>query len=155
MLLINFFSVEIYRFLSSEAGIYLPPAHTVNIWHLRDLCANKRRLIKNNDVRVIALPFYDGISIEEILEFGSAHNHGEAMLALPSVRKEILRLPRAFIGNVMYTIIGEPFAQWVHARINARNQRIQQENDMTIEMNPDIAAIFRASTSASGKQSVL
>ena len=112
-LLINLFSVEIYRFLSSEAGIYLPPAHTVNIWHLKDLCSNKRRLIKCNEVRVIALPFYEGISIEEILEFGSSHGNGEAMLALPSVRKEILRLPRAFIGNVMYTIIGEPFSQWV------------------------------------------
>ena len=67
-------------------------------------------MIRNSEVRVIALPFYEGISIEEILEFGSSHGNGEAMLALPSVRKEILRLPRAFIGNVMFTIIGEPFA---------------------------------------------
>ena len=109
-LLTNFFSLEIYRLLSSEAGVYLPPAHTTNIWHLKDICANKRRLIRNSEVRVIALPFYEGISIEEILEFGSSHGNGEAMLALPSVRKEILRLPRAFIGNVMFTIIGEPFA---------------------------------------------
>jgi len=31
------------------------------------------------------------------------------MKALPIVKKEVLKLPRAYIANVCHTIIGDPF----------------------------------------------
>ena len=33
---------EIYRFLTVEAGIYLPPFQTVTIWHMKDLVAGDK-----------------------------------------------------------------------------------------------------------------
>ena len=36
---------EIYRFLASEANIYVPPMDNITIWHLRDLARGERRRI--------------------------------------------------------------------------------------------------------------
>ena len=33
---------EIFRFLSTECSVYLPPYETVTIWHLKDLAASKK-----------------------------------------------------------------------------------------------------------------
>ena len=33
---------EIYRFLATEAMVYLPPYETVTIWHLKDLATSTK-----------------------------------------------------------------------------------------------------------------
>ena len=33
---------EIYRFLTVEAGIFLPDYHTVTAWHMKDLCSGEK-----------------------------------------------------------------------------------------------------------------
>ena len=37
---------EVWRFATTEADIYLPSYETVTVFHIRDLLAGKRRLIK-------------------------------------------------------------------------------------------------------------
>jgi len=64
------------------------------VFHLRDLCSNKRRRIHCDDVKVIQLPHFKGLKIEELLGWAEQHNNGVAMQALPEVRQEILKLPR-------------------------------------------------------------
>jgi len=86
----------------------------VTIYHLRELADGKRRKIKCNDVKVIQLPYYDGLSIQDILEYATGYDNGKAMEALPIVQKEILKLPRAYIANVCHTIIGDPFQAWAN-----------------------------------------
>ena len=61
------------------------------------------------------------------------------MKALPLVEKEISKLPRAYIGNIMMTIIGEQFAHWVEERVKERNAKIKEEREMGLEMDPEIA----------------
>ena len=141
----------VYRFLASDVHVYLPPAHTVTTWHLRDLCSNNRRRINCADVRVIQVPYFENLSVEEFVAFAEAHQNQEAMRALPAVRSEILKLPRAYIANILRTVIGLEFAQWVQARVNARNQRVQDDREVGIYMDPAIEQIFRASTATSGK----
>ena len=62
---------EIYRFLTSEAHIYLPTYETVTIFHMRDIVAGRRRMIKQEDVKVTSVPFFDGLSIEKMLEWAA------------------------------------------------------------------------------------
>jgi len=139
---------EVYRFLSHDCGAYLSSYDTMTVWHMRDLVGNKRRLIKCKDVRTIQVPQFEGLSIDEMLAFGE--QYPEVMRALPSVRKEILKLPRAYIANVIHTLVGEPFAKWVGKRVTDRNKKVAVEEDM-IEMDPEILAIFQASNAVSGK----
>ena len=75
---------EVYRFLSSEARIYLPSYETVTIFHMRDLVADRRRLIKLDDVKVINVPYFEGLSIEKMLEW-AAKRPEKVMDALPMI----------------------------------------------------------------------
>jgi hypothetical protein len=140
---------EVYRFLSSEVHAYLPGYEALTVWHLRDLAASRRTIIKDSAVKVLAIPQFEGLAVDDLL--GYAQNYPAVLRALPIEEKEVLKLPRAYIGNVIYTLVGQPFANWVEERVTARNEKLADERDMMIEMDPAIAEIFRKSTSVSGK----
>ena len=99
----------------------MPGYENVTIYHLRDLVSNRRKIVKCEDVKVLQVPHFEHLSIEDMHEFASSHNGGAAMLALPESRKEVLRLPRAYIANVIYSETGEPFLEWMKQRVQARN----------------------------------
>jgi len=101
-------------------------------------------------VKVIQLPYYEGLTINDILQWAKRHNNGSAMKALPEVEKETLKLPRAYIANVIHTLVGDPFQAWADGRINERNERVVSDKDMAIELDPSVAAIFKASNAVSG-----
>ena len=48
-------------------------------------------------------------------------------------------------------MVGKPFYDWVDGKVEERNKKVISEANMGIEMDPDIAAIFKASTAVSGK----
>ena len=60
---------EIYRFLSSEFKCYLDSYQNMTIWHLRDLASGARMKILSSKVKVIAVPQFEGLTIENMLEF--------------------------------------------------------------------------------------
>ena len=99
---------EVYRFLSCDCGTYLSSYDTMTVWHMRDLVGNKRTRIKCKDVKTIQIPQFEGLTIDDLLAFGE--QYPEVMRALPSEKKEVLKLPRAYIANVIYTVVGQPFA---------------------------------------------
>ena len=67
------------------------------------------------------IPQYEGLTIETILE--RAKLVPEVMKRLPE-EKEIIKLPKQYLTNVIYTIVGEDFANWVRARIEERNAKV-------------------------------
>ena len=38
---------EVYRFLSTECGIYLAPLENMTVWHLKDISCSKKKKIKS------------------------------------------------------------------------------------------------------------
>ena len=60
--------------------------------------------------------------------------------------------PRQYIANICYTVIGEPFYDWVQTKIDSRNDRIMKEKQLGIEMDPVIYKAFMASNNVSGKR---
>ena len=73
------------------------------------------------------------------------------MRALPAKEEEILKLPREYIGNLIYTIVGEPFQEWVKDRVEQRNAKLKKEQKQDIEMDPEVLRIFQNSTSVGCK----
>lgn len=71
------------------------------------------------------------------------------MRALPAREGEIKKLPRAYLANVMYTIIGEEFRHWVEKKVKDRNEKHMLSQNMTIEMDPEVYKAFKASTHVS------
>ena len=43
------------------------------------------------------------------------------MKCLPMDEKEIRKLPREYIGNVIYTCLGQKFKDWVDDKVKERN----------------------------------
>ena len=69
---------------------------------------------------------------------------------MPIAEKEIKKLPRGYIANLIYTIVGQPFSDWVKQRVDARNQKVAEEGEHYIELDPEMAAIYQASNAVSG-----
>ena len=101
---------EVYRFLSSEVKAYLGEYDTMTIWHLRDIEAGDRTLIMSSDVKHISVPNYKDLTIEKMIQF--AKERPDVMKALPIV-EEIKHLHRQYLANVIYTLVGKPFMDWV------------------------------------------
>ena len=61
----------------------------------------------------LSVPSYDSLSVEKILTFLTAHD--AFWYCIPDVPLERRKLPRQWIINVAWTIVGQPFGQWVKA----------------------------------------
>ena len=110
------------------------------------MTAGKKSIIRNDNVKVITIPQYEGLKVERILEF--ARQYPIVFGYLP-VEKEIKKLTRSYVGNVIYTVVGEAFNDWVQEKVNDRHDKIKQSQSMMIDLDPEIAAIFQASQSVS------
>ena len=108
-------------------------------------------MLKCDQVNQINIPFYEGLNMEEILGFAAGFSNGVSMKALPLTEKERLKLPREYVGNVVFTIVGAPFQKWVDDRVVARNKKVTEDKDLSIHMDPEIAKLFRESTTVSRK----
>ena len=86
---------------------------------MRDLSAGRRRIIKNDEVKVINVPNYEGLTTDDMLKF--AKDYPIVGDALPLELREVDKLPRTYIANVIYTLVGEPFNLWIKAGIEVRN----------------------------------
>ena len=112
------------------------------------VCLNSSLVIKAKDIQVLNVPQYEGLSIDRILEKGQ--EHPQVVNYLPDER-DIERLPRSFIVNVTYTLMGEKFKSWVHEVIVERNNRIAENRKLIIELDPAVATAFRDSVNISSK----
>ena len=61
------------------------------------------------------------MTMDRILDFGLAYT--EVVDSLP-VMREIRKMPRAYVCNVIYTRVGEPFRKWVAKGCQDRNDRL-------------------------------
>ena len=119
------FLLQIYRFLTSEVRVFLPAFETVTIFHLRDLASGRRRIVKCEDVKVFQAPHYEGLTTNDMLAF--AADYPKVYQALPEEEREVKKLPRDYVTTLCYTLIGNPFIEWVESQINARNYSIQEK----------------------------
>ena len=60
-----------------------------------------------------------------------------------------MKFPRSYIGCVIYTIADAEFKLWVDERVKARNKKIAEQNQLLIELDPELAQIFAESTAIS------
>ena len=53
---------EVWRFIASEARVYVPPYPNVTIWHLKDLASGTKKAVHCDDVKVIYVAQYESVS---------------------------------------------------------------------------------------------
>ena len=72
---------------------------------------------------------------ESLLEWAKSYH--QIFNYLPD-KQDLDRVPRAWIANVIYTIVGDPFKEYVDAMIEQRNQALINKRDLGISMDPQI-----------------
>ena len=94
----------------------------------------------------LTVPHYEGLTVQDILK--NIGMKDDFRLYMPII-KEIPKLPKQFIINVAYSIIGDPFAKWVRSQIEMRNEKVTKQKDLLIAMDPLVAMAFQNSTAVS------
>ena len=107
---------------------------------MRDLASKKRKKIYCDDVKVFQVAQYKGLRIEDMLEF--AEDYPDVALALPLEPREILKLHRDYISTLIYTLVGDPFSDWVEEQTKTRNKYVEDKQDMHVHLDPEIAQIL-------------
>ena len=102
------------------------------------------------DIQVLFAPHYKGLKIQSFLEEG--YKDPNVKHYLPD-QKDLYRLPRQYIVNIIYTLIGQPIKDFVNKFIRKRNDEIAQNRNLLIALDPQIAAAFKASINISSKYS--
>jgi hypothetical protein len=57
------------------------------------------------------------------------------MIHLP-ILKELEKIPKQWLCNLLYSVIGDDFARWVSERIKERNERVTVLRDLNINIDP-------------------
>jgi hypothetical protein len=113
------------------------------------LAAGKRLLVKSKNIKEIHIPLYTGLAVSDLLEFGM--KHPQVRQALPVEPREVDKLLRKYVGNLIYTLVGTPFQDWVEDVIQERNRKLVAERNLAVEMDPEVYKVFMASTSVSSE----
>jgi hypothetical protein len=142
----NLLILKIYRLISYEYKLYLPAIQIVSIAFLKHILASKKISIHLDKVRPINVPFYSGLSIEKIPDFGG--KYVDVQNAFPD-KNEKLKFECTFICNVINSLVGKDFQQWLDDKVNEWNKKVAVEGDKIIELTPIIAAVFQNSTAIS------
>jgi hypothetical protein len=61
------------------------------------------------------------------------------------------KLPKQWITNVAYAVLGDIFSGWVKSQIEERNSKVALKGNLHIELDPEIHAAFLASSAVSRK----
>ena len=81
--------------------------------------------------------------------FAKGWGQGQIMQYLPELETDILKFPRAYIASIIYTIADQEFKAWAQARIQERNRKVAEKNDLNMGIDPELKAFFVASTAVS------
>lgn len=60
-----------------------------------------------------------------------------------------MKFPKSYVCNIIYTVFGEQFKDWIHEQIKMRNEKVAVMGNMNINMDPEIAKAFYASNAVS------
>ena len=152
---------EIYLLLTIDAKAFLPKCDCLTtckcmiylqfnsfLDFLKDLIAGVKKFILANEMVHLTVPQYEGLTLDDILEKWKGH---QTLMQYLPIEREIIKLPKQFVINVCYKIIGHPFDVWVKAKINERNAKLEEKQNLLISVDPRIAAVFNNSTFMSCK----
>ena len=78
-------------------------------------------------------------------------NFPEVYEYLPEPSIELPKTPKQWVCNTCATVLGDDFTDWVQLQVKARHERVLEQKDLAIVMDPKMAAIFNASTAVSSK----
>ena len=124
---------EIYHKVAHELDAYLPGVDQVTTWHMRDLASGVKKRIRGKDVKSMHVPSYEGLALKDFAKL--IDEQPFVQMCLPDREKEMLKMGRTYLINVLYTRLGEKFKTWVDERVERRHQEVREEGKKYIELD--------------------
>ena len=75
-----------------------------------------------------------------------AEQYPDVHRTLPSEPRELEKLHRQYVANVIFTIAGDAFQKWISSVVEQRNQGIKDDQNLDVEMDPEVFKVFQSST---------
>ena len=114
---------------------------------MKDVISGLKKHVKQDKVAYCYVPQYEGLGLKEI--YSHIDRNPDFQAYFPSDNKERARLPKQWVVNILTTLTGGDFEDWVKAQINSRNERVATKADKFIAVDAEIAAIFNNASSIS------
>ena len=105
-------------------------------------------VLKCENAKHLHVPMYESLTVATILKFGQ---RSEKLQSYLPEERDMAKLPRQWIINIIYSLCGDSFRQWVSQQVKDRNERLAEKRDLMIDLDPDIAAAFGNSAYISSK----
>ena len=137
---------EVYSLLVTEGGIYLPPLADAHYKYISKVIVGDKKYLKSKDVKVWQVPQIKGLKISHILEFARAKVDIDSYLFDYEYRNEP---NRAWICNVINSLITEDFQGFVSSKIKERVKHVVMAKRMNEKALPEFVGIFKASQNIS------
>ena len=93
------------------------------------------------------VPCYENLKLEDFVQL--VRDHPFVAMCLPDREKEMIKMGRTYLINVLYTRLGEKFKVWVDQRVEQRHLKVKEEQKKWIKLDPEMAKIFKQSKSVS------
>ena len=75
--------------------------------------------IVGEKVKTLNVPYYENLTLDKMWQF--AADHPEVNRYLPA-EEDKDELPRSWVVNVLFTVLGAKFARWINKQMERRNQ---------------------------------
>ena len=95
------------------------------------------------------VPGFFGLTRESMVDWARL-NAPDVMRAFP-IRDEIDKLHRQYIADVIHTLAGKPFKDWVESQTNQRHEKVIEKLDQAVYMDAECYEAFKKSKAVSGK----
>ena len=137
---------ELINVLWREGDIYLPPKRDVTQKYLRKLLHGEKWYVKWSEVKVINIPQYEGLTVNDLIKF--AESEFDIDKFLPEYDYD--KVPnRTWLCNLINTIIPEKLNMLVDKKIKERNQKLIASQNLMINAKEEFISIFKNSQSIS------
>ena len=129
---------ELYNILTREGQVYLWPMQDATRQFLRQILMGEKLYLKWEQIKVVKVPHYKGLTIHYILKFASRLINIADYIPEYEYSKEP---SREWICNIINTLIPQEFKEYIDQKINERKQSILDNQNF---LNYCEAWIFKA-----------
>ena len=115
----------------------------------------QKKALKNSEIKHCFAPQYESLSIKRLFEFCSLHpevfEYFPEERDLPRLNRQVSThlynlstssfnssVAMQFILDVAFTIIGEPFSQFIKDAVDTRNSTLAERQNLNIAIDPEI-----------------
>ena len=99
---------EAYFFAANELKCVLPAKETVTAFHIKDIISGAKGYVKGDDLKFLAVPHYESLSLQKILDWTKA-NYPQVIDRYFPIERELEKFPRQVSQKPSFACIHQFF----------------------------------------------